>query len=426
MDLTANIYTIEGLHKCLQDCNNAVIYGAGVYGKRLVDYLISNNDEEKLRGIVVTEKKESQCEYRGFLVQEAHSFFKKDMDALVIIATSLDYQSDIVKEVVRYTRNYRCIIPEVYKDICKKLDIKKQVTYQGIDFLCAGFCKCGTTSLYSTLKGIDEIYLSDFKESMFFDWYEKVVEPQKILIEKHFGNIKQGQLVGMIEPTFCTHANQILKFFGDKLKIIFLVRNPVDAVFSDFKMENREGMAGLELSYQKKNVYYEEMFDEFFERITNEEEILVWEYAHWIEQFEKYYASQNIKIVFFEELVQNSQKEISSILQFIGVQEAYMCEGLPHENKGDFVMEDLNGYQAAKVRNEWACQNPQLSLEEVRKRKYKESQQYTEINQNYDQSKKLYGVKMTKEQKRNVEAYFNTSVRELEALTGRDLSKLWF
>lgn len=317
------------------------------------------------------------------------------------------------------------MMPEVYNDICKSIDVGESVPYRGIDFLCAGFCKCGTTSFYSILRRLKGIYLSDLKESMFFEWYNNVEEAKKILVEKHFANIKRGQLVGMIEPTFCTYADQIHEFFGDKVKIVFLVRNPVHAVFSDFKMENREGMAGLELAYQSKGAYYQEMFDEFFERIVNEERVLVWEYAYWIRQFIKRYTKQQIRIVFFEELVRNTQRELNGILQFLGAKEC-RCETLPLENKGDFVMADESGYSIAKLKSEWDGKNPQLSLEDVRKRRYEDQQYYMELKQKYAQAKKVYGIKMTNDQRMKVQAYFAASVRELEEVTGRDLSELWF
>lgn len=426
MDWAANIYTIESLHKCLQSQDNIVIYGAGEYGRKLIDYFMSINEIRKIRGIVVTETKETLKEYRGIPTYKADSFLKKNPGGLVIIATSLMYQDDIIKIVVQYTEKYRCITPEVYSDICKKMKLKDNISYQGLDFLCAGFCKCGTTSLYSALKGIDDIYLSDLKESMFFDWYQNVENPQNILIEKHFKNIDRGQLVGMIEPTFCTHADEIFRFFGNKLKILFLVRNPVNAVFSDFKMENREGMAKLEGAYQNEIKYYEGMFDGFFGRITNEEEALVWEYTHWIKKFEKYYTQENMKVVFLEELIKNPKKELNAILQFIGSKGQYDCESLLLENKGDFVMADESGYSIAKLRSEWACKNPQLSTEEMRKRKYEERQQYDYINQQYEQAKKLYNVRMTANQKMKVQAYFNESVRELERLTEKNLTELWY
>ncbi len=425
MDLTANIYTIQSLHKCVQNQEGIVIYGAGDYGKKLVDYLFFIKEEKKIKGIIVTNKRDCSIEYKGIPVQEACSFMEKNIDALVIIAASLVHHHEIVMGVAEYTRNYRCMMPEVYNDICKSIDVGESVPYRGIDFLCAGFCKCGTTSFYSILRRLKGIYLSDLKESMFFEWYNNVEEAKKILVEKHFANIKRGQLVGMIEPTFCTYADQIHEFFGDKVKIVFLVRNPVHAVFSDFKMENREGMAGLELAYQSKGAYYQEMFDEFFERIVNEERVLVWEYAYWIRQFIKRYTKQQIRIVFFEELVRNTQRELNGILQFLGAKEC-RCETLPLENKGDFVMADESGYSIAKLKSEWDGKNPQLSLEDVRKRRYEDQQYYMELKQKYAQAKKVYGIKMTNDQRMKVQAYFAASVRELEEVTGRDLSELWF
>lgn len=66
-------------------------------------------------------------------------------------------------------------------------------------------------------------------------------DSKKQLIENFFYDISEGQVVGMVEPPFSENAEQIAEFFGTDIKIIFLVRNPVDAEFSRFKMSARDG-----------------------------------------------------------------------------------------------------------------------------------------------------------------------------------------
>ena len=69
------LFSIEDLNECLLVENDIVIYGAGSYGRRLIDYMVSQKKEEKIKGIVVTKKKETDYEYREKKIWEAHTFF---------------------------------------------------------------------------------------------------------------------------------------------------------------------------------------------------------------------------------------------------------------------------------------------------------------------------------------------------------------
>ena len=46
----------------------AAIYGAGDYGKTLIDYLISAGEEEKILGIIVTKRKDADRNYSPALL----------------------------------------------------------------------------------------------------------------------------------------------------------------------------------------------------------------------------------------------------------------------------------------------------------------------------------------------------------------------
>lgn len=417
------IYSIEDLDKCLQSKDRIAIYGAGDYGKRLIDYIISIKKENRITGIIVTEKGDFNCEYKGIKIYEAASFLEVQ-ECFVIIAVSLDFQNDIVNVVKHYGKPYRYMMYEAYQDLGKKLDARMPVPYNGIDFLLAGFVKCGTTSLHSALMKVDRIYLPEKKETQFFTWYDKVKNPKKELIDKFFDNIRAGQVVGMIEPTFAGEADRIYDFFGDKIKIIFLVRNPVDAIFSSFKMHNRNGVAELEEAYQSSGVFYIEMFDEYFDRVTNKGKYAL-EYIYWIEQFWRYYPKGQVKIVFFEELVKNPQMIINDILKFIGISDTYECLKLPLENEGNFVMADIEGYKLAKLRRDLYRENAFMGKENIQKR-YEKQFEYMEINKKYDQAEKIYDLKISKQQRLKAEAYFEESVRKLEAALNKELSQLWF
>ena len=417
--LDKNIYSVRELNRILRAQEGIVVYGIGDYGKQLVDFLFFINEKQKIKGIIVTEKGMEQ-EYRGIKIQTAANFLDKNKECLVIIAVSSTYQEDIIQVVQQYGRQYCCITEKVYWEIRNRMKDVRPLSPTNIDFLCPGFAKCGTTSFYRALQTIDSIYLPSQKENHFWFWYDKVENPEELLIEKYFDNIRQGQKVGMIDPTYAVEAERTYKFFGNKMKIIFLVRNPVEAVFSRFKMVIRNGRLDLDMAYQKNGGYFSiEIFDEFFESGN-----AGYKFIDMIKQYEKYYTRDQLKVVFFEELIHRPQTVINDVLDFICIQERYNCEQFPVANKVGFVMADLEGYRLARERNVSNVANRNMNVRDPRSEINNRSR--LELEQRYVQASRIYGVKMTKEQRRKAQMYYDSSVRELEVWLNKDLTQLWF
>lgn len=419
-----HILTIAELDRIIDEAENVAIYGAGNYGKGLIDYLIFRKRVDKVIGILVTEKEGNDSEYKGISVLEAGSFLNHE-DCAVIVAAALERQEGIVEMVERYGKNYCCLTPDVYATMLRETDIRKKVSYQGLNFLMPGFAKCGTTSLYKILKIVNDIYLSEIKESLFFRWQDKVKDAEKVLVENYFGEIREGQIVGAIEPSFATRADSIYDVFGSQIKLFFVVRNPVDAVFSNFKMMLRYGSGDFEDDYRRYGHFSMDMFNDFYDKYNDTAKEYC--YINWIEEFRKYYQPEQIRIIFFEELVKNTNVVIKEILQFIGSEYKYECSRLPFVNEGNYVMADLEGYLLAR-------QNKTLFFEcridknfgndfEDREEKYKA---YMHTSHMLDKAKRVYSPKMSAEQRRNLKNYYNDSVRELEKFLDKDLSGLWF
>ncbi|MDE5696532.1 MAG: sulfotransferase domain-containing protein [Lachnospiraceae bacterium] len=411
-----NLSNTEALIQYLKGKDRVVIYGGGKYARRLIEYMIFIN-EVKAERMIVTKLSETDCGYKGVGIQEAIPFLKENGDCNVVIATSAVYWEDITQVVSKYVQEYHCITDQLFFEMGKELD----VPFKNIDFIVGGFGKCGTTSLFKALIG-GGVFLPDKKESQFFLWYHKVKNPKEKLRKEYFNNVQNGQAVGMIEPTFYNHAEDVYDYFGDKLKILFLVRNPVDAEFSKFKMDNRNGVAGLEQSYQKSGEFYPQMFDEYFQLDTQKD---MYEYAKWIEQYKKYYPDGQIKLIFFEDLIKNFQVVIQDILEFIGVSAQYEQRKFPLENKGDFVMADTEGYKLAGLLHQLGYEIFCLDVGDEQ-RKCELRSRYGEVLEQYSKADKVTDLRITDIQRKTMEKYYFDSVRQLERLANRDLSRLWF
>ncbi len=71
------IFTVRDLQDCLNDNKNIAIYGAGVWSQILIDYIFYAGRLDRIKGIVVSDKKGNISEYRGIKVHEAPEFFDR-------------------------------------------------------------------------------------------------------------------------------------------------------------------------------------------------------------------------------------------------------------------------------------------------------------------------------------------------------------
>ncbi len=214
MKLLSDTKFFEDELECLE---GILIYGIGNYGKKLTDYLIHIGKKEKIKGIIVTDRRKEIDVYQGIAVYDAKQVLSdlKNGGYRVIVATSAQYWHAITQILETYQVSTACYLAETgCRAINRIMDGGTFVPYSGIDFLVAGFMKCGTTSLYHILSKMDFIYLPQEKETYFFRWKDKVDHAQEVLIRRYFSDIKEGQTVGMIEPSFFARAEGVYQHWG--------------------------------------------------------------------------------------------------------------------------------------------------------------------------------------------------------------------
>ena len=420
------IFTVRDLQDCLNDNKNIVIYGAGAWSQILIDYIIFAGRQDRVKGIVVSDKKGNISEYRGIKVYEAPEILRQG-NYFILIAVSNRYLEDVRELVERhhgFWGQYSCI---TWNLINSMQDRRKRVAWNGeIDFLVAGFPKCGTTSLYNALRQFSDIYLSDRKENMFFEWCDSVENPFRVLEEVYFNDVREGQIVGMVETGYFAYVQQVYSTFGGDVRIIFLLRNPVNAVFSNFMMICRNGSDEdfFEKAFKKYNgIFSVGMFDEYIKyRMALKYD--TFNYVYWIKDFMECYPKEQIKIVFLEELLRNPKTGMNDILKFIGSTNKYDVDELPHRNEGAYVMADIESYRFARQK---ANLNQELRKVKNYGKQFDEMYE-TRMSLRMKENcvKKLYNIKILPEQRRNTEKYYYDSVRDLEKLLDKDLSKLWF
>ncbi len=182
-------------------------------------------------------------------------------------------------------------------------------------FVCLGFPKCATTTLDSILRQHPQIKLPCHKETLFFEredlyrrgisWYES----------RYYGHSKSesfDKIYGEINPRNIGNGNcekNVIKTFGEEVKLIYIIRNPVDALFSWFR--NLTESATL---YErcKDNVITENSFDDYVNSFLYSQKREDFRYRMGFAQYKygchlatalKYVPIENVYVVLFEDYI---------------------------------------------------------------------------------------------------------------------------
>jgi hypothetical protein len=183
-------------------------------------------------------------------------------------------------------------------------------------FLIIGAQKCGTTWFHEMLRQHPQVYLPDVKEVQFFtrlehnrfsshdkgwDWYQS-------LYAEHADKVTGDVTPDYIYWDYCAAA------IAEKLpdaKIIAILRDPVDRAYSQYWMSKRS----------------REMKD--FTVYLNENPQLLGrgKYADQLRQYFDRFPSENILVLFYEEVFADPDRWLKKVFAFLGIDPNFRAAG---------------------------------------------------------------------------------------------------
>ena len=228
------------------------------------------------------------------------------------------------------------------------------------DFLVIGAQKSGTTWLYQNLRTHPEIWLPPEKEIHFFDFppympfYFLLFAPERSI--RHWGwnrmirdyqkvkageqsmswylryylhprtkgwycslfKPEKGQIVGEITPRYSAMTDRgvgKIHVLMPETKLIYLLRNPMDRMWSDLAMFHspRFGHDGLHSIDERRIVKF----------LTNSRHLSSSRYLNNLARWEKYYPSSQIFIGFQDQIRDEPEALLREIYRFLNVDNAY-------------------------------------------------------------------------------------------------------
>ena len=215
------------------------------------------------------------------------------------------------------------------------------------NFLIVGVARSGTTSIFHYLQQHPQIFFSKIKEPKFFssytinyphngpgdkEIYKRIVKTEKEYFDL-FKNSEKFKAIGEASSYyFFFHKNSIplIKKYLGNIKIIICLRNPVDRAFSAYNNLIRD-------SREKENFYDALSLEN--QRIKKKFDWM-WYYKNGGFYYEGLSAFKsnfsNVKIVFYDEFVENPMKVTNELFDFLevfkfqpNVDTVYSSSGVP-------------------------------------------------------------------------------------------------
>ncbi|TFF89854.1 MAG: hypothetical protein EU548_06005, partial [Promethearchaeota archaeon] len=175
------------------------------------------------------------------------------------------------------------------------------------NLICIGTMRSGTTWLYNVLKAHPDIYLCSFrKETHFFTFnYNKGLEWYKQFFPK-VEKIKDYKIIAEIAATYSFEENcaeRVFIHFPD-IKLMIMLRNPVDRLISDYK-------------YEKLKLNIKHSFKEFMSEKTYSFKRGL--YAQQLKNWLKIFPKDQLQILIFEEVMRDKSNAIKRISDFLNI-----------------------------------------------------------------------------------------------------------
>lgn len=213
------------------------------------------------------------------------------------------------------------------------------------NFLIIGAQKAGTTALARHIGQHPQIFMSSIKEPGFFDFedepphfdgprdqelYSHVITDLKSYQEL-FQDVSDEIAIG--EATtwylYSTKAPERIQHYVPDVRIVVILRNPVDRAYSAFShavRDNREDSPNFEVALQKEET-----------RIANNWEYL-WRYTEmgfYSAQLKRYFGlfnSDQIRVYLYEDLESKPAELLSDLCQFLKVEASLISSSIGRRN----------------------------------------------------------------------------------------------
>ncbi|MBN2557812.1 MAG: sulfotransferase domain-containing protein [Clostridia bacterium] len=283
------------------------------------------------------------------------------------------------------------------------------------NLICPGAQKAGTTTLYQVLRQHRDIACGDAKEPQFFDkffengvdWYRKLYKNAKDA--RYLMDFTPGY---MSEEIFVERMRQTL---GEDIRILFMLRNPVDRMYSAYNMFKK---AGIESENDARKAFYRD-FGDYLNKAGRTRYFRDGLYGEQISYFMERFPVENMKFIIFEEFTKDIMTSAREIFDFLGLDDDGAIDYGVWANKTRAVKATKKAVLTRKAAN--LVPRKLLAVVPLKTRKFMRHVIYRTFlrTRAYDDSVKDHALCAEMMDK------YMPGIKDLEQIIGRDLS-IWY
>ena len=226
-------------------------------------------------------------------------------------------------------------------------------------FFLVGGSRCGTTSLHSALAHHPGIFMPREKSPNYFTAEDMADFPEAAAMaamKSHsitdqaeyldlFATATDDQLLGEVSPVYLQsiHTAARIAAFAPEAKVVAILRNPVERAFAHYIGRRRDG---LETRTSFDEVIAPELADREPKPVAFNHYLAIGRYGFFLKIFYREFPSEQIKLLFFDDLVHDPVAVLQDLFAFLGVE--LLGDQLPLEqkNRGGIIRNPL-------LRNVW-------------------------------------------------------------------------
>lgn len=194
------------------------------------------------------------------------------------------------------------------------------------NFFIVGAPKSGTTSLYQYLRQHPEVFMPDFKATHFLS--KDLGRPVLITEDQYFGLFQPGsgkKCIGeaSTDYMFSKSACERIKDMSPDAKIVFILRNPVDRIYSGHAQRLWRGWENID-DFEKALVA-EDGGDQRRKRPSPGDKIGMLsyresgKYAKYVRRYIETFGRDRVHVMIFEDFVGDTQSAFRNLCQFLEI-----------------------------------------------------------------------------------------------------------
>lgn len=209
-----------------------------------------------------------------------------------------------------------------------------------IDFMIAGVQKGGTTSLDAYLRQHPDISMAKKKEVHFFDKRPPTgIRPLDYTVyhrQFHWSEQARGAKLGEATPilTWWTGAMERLWQYNPDIKVIMLLRDPVERAWSHFRMDKRLAREGETFSNAIRTER-DRARRSLPKQDRERSQVSRGFYAHQVRNLKRLFPDEQLLFLRSEDLSNSAQAELDKVTEFLGVSRFAFAEEPRHNSATD-------------------------------------------------------------------------------------------